>query len=318
MDKKTRTLNALRGLPVDRPPMTFWTNFTGDQEMGQGCIDAHLALYRDTDEDFVKMTADGYMYLPDCESFRVMSDWAHLKLPKMTDFYVVDQLNRIKAVREGIHDETYVFYNMFNALTLMNFSTSDDFVMACIRDRNPDFLAAYDAITDWAAEFASRMITEAGCKGVFHCIMNGEKDRFTPEEYAEWVRPRDLRVIEATNQVSDANIIHLCGGSGRANDMSKWKDYPAAVMNWDIHVDSLSLADGKSFFPRAHTVMGGFSNKPDGLLCTGTREEIQKYTRDLVQQVGRDRFILAPDCSVPNTLDHQRMRWVAEALDSLI
>ena len=29
MDRKERTLRALQGLPVDRPPMVFWHHFVG-------------------------------------------------------------------------------------------------------------------------------------------------------------------------------------------------------------------------------------------------------------------------------------------------
>ena len=53
MDRKERTLRALQGLPVDRPPMVFWHHFVGADMEKENFVDSHVRFYRETGEDFI-------------------------------------------------------------------------------------------------------------------------------------------------------------------------------------------------------------------------------------------------------------------------
>lgn len=64
MDKRTRVLNAMNKKEVDHVPVGFWFHFAGEEASGQGCINAHLKYYRETDLDFVKIMCDGYFPYP--------------------------------------------------------------------------------------------------------------------------------------------------------------------------------------------------------------------------------------------------------------
>ena len=130
------------------------------------------------------------------------------------------------------------------------------------------------------------MIAEAGCDGVYYCVQGGEPDRFTPEEYAALIRPSDLYVIEHTNCFSENNIIHMCGWAGNRNRLDSWKDYPAKVVNWAVHVETLSLEEGRLFFD-GRICLGGFETHWDGkvqegIIYNGTKEELQDHTRRLI------------------------------------
>ena len=48
MDRKERTLRALQGLPVDRPPMVFWHHFVGADMEKENFVDSHVRFYRET------------------------------------------------------------------------------------------------------------------------------------------------------------------------------------------------------------------------------------------------------------------------------
>ena len=71
MDRKERTLRALQGLPVDRPPMVFWHHFVGADMEKENFVDSHVRFYRETGEDFIKMMCDGF----------VAVSYTHLTLP---------------------------------------------------------------------------------------------------------------------------------------------------------------------------------------------------------------------------------------------
>ena len=80
----------------------------------------------------------------------------------------------------------------------------------------------------------------------------------------------------------------------------------------------MSLAEGKQFFTHCNSVMGGFQNKDGSILYEGAKEEIQRFVVDLVAETGPQGMIIASDCSLHSDVPYERLRWVGEALDSLI
>jgi len=155
------------------------------------------------------------------------------------------------------------------------------------------------------------ILEEAGADGIFYSVQNGEQNRFTAEEYRNWVTPSDKAVLDYANSLSDMNAIHFCGWEGDANRLSVWEDYRAPVISWARYVDGLDVAQAKAHF--GCTVWGGFDNRPGTLLYTGSREEIEKETASLIEQGGRKGYIVGADCSLHDELDEERIRWVADA-----
>lgn len=317
MDKKTRTLKAFRGEKVDRPPYTFWHHFGGDQTFGKSNVAAHAKFYRESGEDFLKMMCDGYMYIPLGIKIKSASDWDHIRLPKLDDPFITQQVDKIKMFRD-LEGEACVFYNMFAAFSNIRFATSDELVMAHMRENRPAVLRALDAVAQVSAEMARLFVQEGGATGVFLPIQGGERDRFSVEEYKEYISPSDLVTIRAANAVSDYNIVHLCGWAGIQNHLDAWRDYPAAVINWDVHTDKMSLKEGKTYFTHCNAVMGGFDNKAQSVIYHADKAALQQYTRELVAQAGKDGLVLSSDCSLDESIPYERLAWIGEALDSLI
>ena len=143
--------------------------------------------------------------------------------------------------------------------------------------------------------------------------MSGEVDRFTREEYYRWVRPTDLKIIEAANAVSDYNIVHYCGYTGVPNDLQRWLDYPAKVINWHTSTDHLNPAQAREVFGQDKVLLGGMDNGFESIIFKGTKEEIQMEVRRLVSAYENTPFILGADCTVPPTTDYDHIRWAVEA-----
>ena len=68
-------------------------------------------------------------------------------------------------------------------------------------------------------------------------------------------------------------------------------------------------------------VLGGFETlhlneqmtEYKGILYTGTKEEVQEYTRELIRFCGKRGLMLGGDCTIASYLDYERIRWVVEA-----
>ena len=325
MDKRTRVLNAMNKKEVDHVPVGFWFHFAGEEAKGEACVKAHLKYYRETDLDFVKIMSDSYFPypLPDCEK---ASDLKDIEPLKKDHPFIKEQVERAEAIVKEIGSERCVFYNVFCPFSSFRFGLeaqgkSNADIMKMVKDDPISTMKALDAIAVSNALLSELLIKEAGVDGIYYCVQSGEADRFTKEEYKKIVRPSDLYVLEHINRYSDNNIIHMCGWSGNSNQLDLWQDYDAKVINWAVHVEGLSLNDGRFFF-NGKTSLGGFETHWDGkiqqgIMYTGTKEEVQKYTRDLILDHGKNGLMIGGDCTIDAKIDWERIRWIVEAARSL-
>ncbi len=316
MTKRERVIEAMNNRPVDRPPVGFWFHFRGEQTAGRPCVQAHLDYYNNVGVDIAKLMCDGYFDYPNpvAKAARTPKDWYAMKPLGADSEFIRGQVARAKAVKEGLTSECLVLYNVFAPFSSLRFGTSDELVMRHLRE-DPDAVAfALDVVAQDNALLCEKLITEAGIDGVYYCVQGGEKDRFTPEEYRALITPSDLQVLGHANRFSDCNVLHCCGWAGIPNHLQVWQDYPAKAVNWACSIEGMGLKEGKAFFG-GRCVLGGFDNRPTGLLFRGSKEEIQAFTRKLAWEAGQTGVMIGADCTLPSDVDRQHFQWVVDALD---
>lgn len=318
MTKRERVLNAFQNKPVDKLPMGFWYHFSPDEDLGRETVEAHIKLYREADMDFIKVMCDGYFNYPNpfISTVKSPEDWMRMTPVGEGHPYIRGQVERAKAVVEAVGKECCVFYNVFCPMSLMRFGTSEELLMGHLRENREAVLHAFEVIAQDVKTLVRLLITEAGCDGIYYCVQNAEKFRFTAEEYREIVRPAELSVLEYANTLSANNILHCCGWAGDPNRVEVWQDYPSAVVNWAVYVEEMSLGEGKEFFG-GRCVLGGFDNRKSGVLYSGSREEIEAETEKLVKEAGVKGVMIGADCSLPSDIATERFKWVRAKLDAM-
>ena len=318
MNKRERVLAAMNLQPVDRPPVGFWFHFQAEQGVGQACVQAHLDYYNHIDVDMVKIMCDSYFDYPNpvAKAVKEPKDWYAMKPLGKDSPFIREQVERARAVKAGLKDDMVVIYNVFAPFSLIRFGVGDDLVMDHLR-REPEAIAyALDVIAEDCCTLSELLVTDAGIDGIYYCVQGGEKNRFTPEEYRRLITPTDKRVLEHANRFSDTNVLHCCGWAGIPNNLEVWQDYPAKAVNWACFVENMNLVEGMKFFG-GRCVLGGFDNRPQGVLYSGTREEVEAETARLIQRAGKTGVILGADCTLPATVDVNRFSWVVEAASRL-
>lgn len=318
MIKRERVIAAMNNQPVDRPPVGFWFHFPEEKQLGQPCVDAHLAYYNHIDADIAKLMCDGYFDYPHpvVKAVREPDDWFALKPLGPESDFIRGQVERAKAVKAGLTSECLVLYNVFAPFSTIRFGTSDELVMKHLKEKPEAILYALDVIAQDNALLCEKLITEAGIDGVYYCVQGGEKDRFTPAEYRSLITPSDMKVLEHANRFSQLNVLHCCGWAGIPNHLEVWQDYPAKAINWACFVENVDLTAGKAFFG-GKCVLGGFDNRAGSLINTGSKEEVQRYAKELVRTHGSTGIMLGADCTLPATVDMQRIQWVVDAMNEL-
>lgn len=59
-------------------------------------------------------------------------------------------------------------------------------------------------------------------------------------------------------------------------------------------------------------MLGGFDNKKNGVLYSGTLDEIKSETIKLINTVGKKGTILGADCTLSNGIDLSHIKCVAD------
>ena len=319
MDKRERVLACMNHLTVDRPPVGFWFHFSDEQKMGAACVQAHLDYYNHVDVDLAKIMCDGYFDYPTplAQSVQKASDWYHLKPLGKNHPFLREQVDRAKAVKDGLKDDMCVFYNVFAPFSSIRYGTSDELVMAHLREDPQAVAYALGIIAEDNSTLCELLMTEAGCDGIYYCVQGGEKDRMTGETYRAYITPSDKAVLSHANKFSPYNILHCCGWAGIPNRLENWQDYPAKVINWAVFIEEMDLVRGRAFFG-GKTVLGGCDNRKTGVLYTGSKAEVQSFVRKLVSSFDQDTgYMIGADCTLPADIDKKRIQWVIEAVNSL-
>lgn len=314
MTKKERVLQAFRNKETDKIPMGFWYHFSPDEDKGAETVREHIDFYREVELDFIKVMCDGYFNYPNPDLTE--ENLANIKPLGENHPYIQKQVERAKGVVEGVEGECCVFYNVFCPMSLMRFGSSEKFLMEQLKKNTEIVKQAFLVIAEDIKTLVRLLIKEAGCDGIYYCVQNAEEFRFTAEEYRQIVAPAELEVLQYANSLSENNILHCCGWAGDKNRIEVWKDYPAAAINWAVYVEDMSLVEGKKFFG-GKCVLGGFDNRKNGILYSGTREEVEAETERIISETGTIGVMVGADCTLPSDIDHNRLLWVRRKLDTL-
>ncbi len=316
MNKRERVIAALEGRETDRAPVGFWYHFPEEKQKGQACIDAHIEFYKNTNQDFIKIMCDGYFGYPNETLMNMKSvlDLYNMKPLGKDHPFIREQVERAKAIVDAVGNECCVFYNVFCPLSYFRLQLDWDKMMECIKEDKEAVKYACSVIAEDAISLTNALIGEAGCDGIYYCVQNAELFRFTAEEYRDIVEPYDLKVLDFANSISRYNILHCCGWSGDRNRVEVWKNYRAAAVNWAVYVENMTLPEGKNFF-NTNCVLGGFDNRKEGVLYSGTMEEIKRETKRLTEENGKTGFIIGADCTLSNDIDLERIKCVIDAVN---
>ena len=324
MNKKERLMAVLNGRLPDRPPVGFWFHFDGENGSGEACVKAHVKYYRDTDIDFVKIMSDGLLY-PLKVTIDKAEDWFKVQPLPHDDPFFTQTVQRCAQINREIGDECYTFYNFFSPFNVVRACdiftenalkgrTWDETVMAHMRENEAAMKHALCVIARDLAYLAAIVIREGGCLGIYQSVQGAEKGRMSAEEYARVVEPSDRIVLDAFNAISPYNMLHMCSWAGDPNHLEYWKDYPCRVKNWGIGIEGLTLTQAETFFPKGSVFLGGMDNRRDHPLYCGNENEVKAAVRDVLREMKGKPFILGADCTVPNDIDLNHLRWVMETV----
>ena len=283
-------------------------------------IEGHRPALEKFDPDIIKIMNDTLMMMPMDVSFvETAEDLKKIQPMSMDCEYVKKQIELTKRVVEIYkgHDAPLLVTSFSAAWLLRNAFTvdlpvagADEHIMKKLMAEDPQAIAdCLMTISKGIVELNKILLTECGADGIYFSCAN-QAGFFPREFHQKYVAPSEKYVLQEAKKIRDMNVLHICGYHGHGNDLRLYTDYDAAAYSVAVNAEGTTMGDAKKLFG-GKPVIGGFTQ--DGVIYTGTREEVKKATWDILDNAGQLGVIIGADCTVPNDIDDDRFNWVRDA-----
>lgn len=309
MNKRERVLRAYRGERPDRVPAAFWYHFPSDCVYGEKAVQAHLDFFNSSGTDLCKIMNDNLC--PKDPEIRNVSDWIKFSAYSMDEEFITRQIDLIREIvsrMDGkavllatVHGLVSCAYHIFGGSDL--YEINGTLLGKLVREDPAAMHHCFSQLAEYIKKFI-KLCLEAGADGIYYASLGGERRMFTDEEFAEFIAPYEIDILNSIPEVPAFNVLHMCKAD---LNLERYLKYPATVLNWGVHERNISLLEGKKLFGEDKVYLGGMDDR-DGVLVSGSKEEIEAEARKVVSEMGWKKFMLGADCTLPTNLSSDRIR----------
>lgn len=199
------------------------------------------------------------------------------------------QLKAIELISKSLKGKALFVDTVFNAWNTVRRNLVKE-AMAPLMAEHPEALeAALQIVNDNLIKYALASL-ERGAAGIFLSVP-ASAESVTPEQYARFMRPLDLELLNAVRGNAECHILHAHGE----------KLYLDQILDYPVHVLSRADLNGGPSIAEVRrrttlTLMAGLDHiKFPYVSARAIREQVKAARA----QAGNTKFILAPGCSVP-------------------
>ncbi|MCL6552196.1 MAG: uroporphyrinogen decarboxylase [Firmicutes bacterium] len=323
MTRRERVYAAIDGKPVDRPPVALWRHFPQEDHKPDLLAQAHVAFFKTYDWDFLKITpassfyGDDWglrsVYRPNREGVRHYTDrpikketdWPKLKRLDVTAGAHGRELQTIRLVRKALPDEI-VLASVFSPLTIARSLAGETALLRYLRETPDEMHEGLDIIAEATGRFAEECLA-AGADGIFFATQCASTAYMTIEEYEEFGRPYDLRVLDAARH-AEIILLHIHGERIMFEQLT---DYPVNVINWHDRKTHPTLAEARELY--SGTIAGGVDSMET--IGGASPEKVVAEVRDAIAQTKGHRHIVTAGCVIPIDAPDANLRAVRQAVE---
>ncbi|MBR0368800.1 MAG: uroporphyrinogen decarboxylase [Clostridia bacterium] len=325
MDKKQLMDAFFANEKPDRVPVGFWHHFVSfhdhygyeDPAVYNAVVTGQKKFIDEVDPDFLKIMSDGFFGHPSVckKTVRTAEDLAEIKAVGPDHPWITRQVEYVKDICDYAGDGMYKLYNVFSPLQYIRLrfeEFDEDFkkFTALFRQNTDIMVHAAREIARDVNCLVDRLFEETSVDGIYYSVQSvQDKFTFNRDRHDKVVRPLDLAVLDNIDAHAKRNMIHICGYFGYTNDLSWYVDYPVQAFNWAVYSEHISLAEGKKIFD-GKPVLGGFDNRPNTLLYTGSDEDIRREVCRILDEAGTTGVGLGADCTIGDGVPVARLELI--------
>lgn len=312
MSKRENVLNLLNGKEFEYTPSGFWIHFS--DEVNAAGVDAQVQAHRDfadaTDMDIIKIMNENEFR--SSNKVTKASEWSSIKAINKKDPIFSEQHEVMKKTLDVLDGSVYTLGTIHGVVASlshssgMSYSVSPEILVQHARENKTAVLDAIKATTENILNMLVA-VQDTDVDGIYYAQLGAEKHRLPREFFDEFIKPYDLMILEEIK--NKKTFLHLCKDNV---DFDRFKDYPADVVNWAIHESEHSLKEGFEVFSDK-TILGGLDDR-SGELVDGSDSELMSKIDQIKKEADLSRFILGADCTLPTTIDYERIRFAVDKI----
>jgi uroporphyrinogen decarboxylase len=330
MTSRERVSAALHGRPVDRPPIAFWGHFYHRESSARALVEATLEFQREYAWDWIKLNPRKHYHVePWGVSYRYSGvpnqkpvldrwpvhqpeDWRAITERPADAGAFAEQIEAVRMMRSALSPDVPLIETVFTPLAVLGEMVEHPATLREHIDHSPDLVrAALEAVTRTYERYVSAVLG-AGADGIFFATVDwGSRDWLSPEEYAAWAKPYDLRILK---QVARApfNVLHVCKGN---NLLLELADYPVQALSWAA-TDATNPTLAQVLEHSRAAVMGGIAH--EGALLNDDPSAALDELRRAHEQTGGGRWLVSPGCSIFPHTPPANLRALRDAVESMM
>jgi uroporphyrinogen decarboxylase len=300
LNKRERMLALANGQKPDSVPAAFFLHFDAAYHTGQAAVDKHLAFFRQTGMDIVKIQYE--QATPPAGNIRRPEDWANA--PLYPESFFEAPVGVAAGLVKAAKAEALVIMTIYSPFMWAKHATSDAVVTAHLKE-NPEAVRKGLEIMTENVRRLMRGCKQAGVDGFYISTQGGEAGHFDDTSiFEDTIKPTDLAVWDEARDCA-FNILHVCDYNGPYDDLGPFLDYPGDVVNCSLKVDGRELTPREAAAMFGRPFMGGMERL--GVLATGPVDALRAAAEDVLAKAP-DRFVLGADCTVPSDTPWENLK----------
>lgn len=323
MSPRERVHAALRGEPVDRPPVSIWRHFPNQDQSADDLAAVTSAWQEAYGLDFIKLMPPGDYATIDWGAVseyqgaaggtrettmypvETADDWRRIAPAPVDAGFNAEVVGACALVRKAVGPDVPVLQTIFSPLTIAS-KMSAGRVVEHLRS-DPDVVReALAAIRDVTVEMA-RASLAAGADGVFFASQLATSDMLVESEYLDFGANYDLEVLEeAVAAGSQVTMVHIHGANTFFHILA---GYPGNVLNWHDRAVGPDLVTMQENYPDC-CVAGGINEKA---IAGMTAEAVAADVAQAREATGNRRLMIAPGCVIPVATPEANLRAAVDA-----
>jgi uroporphyrinogen decarboxylase len=295
MTKKQRVLAAIEGKAeaLDRPPVSVWYHFGTQFQDGRRLGELEASFFRHYDFDFLKMMNDYPWPMPaGVASVETARDLAAFGPLTMEEPAFREQLAALRRASRLVGKDAFVIDTVFNPWGIAR-RTMRRHAQRLLADEPQKMLDWLEVCTLNLIRYI-RAAAATGIAGIFFSVNGADAGGLGEEQFARFVKPFDLRALEAAGSVGPLLVGHMHGKNLR---MERVLDYPVPVLNWSHLHDNESIAAIRQKTSRC--LVGGMDEFGTSQLTPG---DIIASVLSAAREAAGGGFMAGPGCAVPNDI----------------
>ena len=328
MTPRQRVWAALRGEPVDRPPISFWGHFYHRESSAEELVDATLEFHDRYRWDWVKLNPRKHYHVepwgvryrypgipnqkPTLAEWPIHSgdDWARIGEHAPDEGALGEQLEAVRLLRARLDPDVPLIQTVFTPLAVLGEMTREPGDLK--RHMTTHAAGVRNALEAVTATFERyvRAVLLAGADGIYFATVDwAARSLMSAADFRTWALVWDERIL-AVAKDAPFNVLHVCRDDTLVREMA---DYPVAAISWAAgSPGNPGLAELKSLTRAA--VMGGIAH--EGALQSTDAAALVRELDAGYQATGGTRWLIAPSCSIPPTTPATQLERLRAAVDA--